>query len=333
MPSWTHRTRKQLFRYLTVKEKEKRYHNHVHMRPGDVTSTSDVFYLVSTLGPEDLIYLPTSYSILEGRTARQFMRYGEFVSIGTQEKNMIKSAKYALGFDTDTIPAGVSWSTKDVISQLTFLSAIHGQIIVEVVEGEHADELFKFQGMTRERIVVTPNYRENNIGCIVPSRSRQGITMHIISINNPPGILSGFEWYDTVTKHVCGDTTFNKELNVGAQVTGIEDHSVAALIMAERFMRNFSPFKSSLVLPPTKEFADVNRKLANQFVKLEWKRGEVTPRNLNEGELNSLLGSYINIRRKRLGRNVGDNMFLDSMEEFERELRKDNYILEILFPS
>ena len=341
MPLFVPRKRAEICEYQKPEEKLNRYRNRIFPEARRLRTIYDVIAIARDLGKDDLVLLPGEYNFFPDMTSRQFMRYGPTLWLAKKEADFVKEVKRVLNVARPSyLPRGLSWGMGDSLAVYPFVCGIDGLVLTQAFEGDMAAELFQLQELPRERVKVTPNYRENNIVARVPSRSLADTKVHIVTIHNPPTKNSQFEWHDTYLKHVCGDTTYNKELNVGSKETAIEEHDVGGLIAGGKFLaQQGNPFKSNFVLPITKDVAVIYKRLVNQFLKLDpelkpkRKTGKGSVRNLREGERELAIEAYVRTRQQSLRRRASDVLLLDSLEDLEEELRKDNYILEILYPS
>ncbi|MBI4010502.1 MAG: hypothetical protein HY361_04965 [Candidatus Aenigmarchaeota archaeon] len=334
MPLFVHRRRTEICAYQTPAEKLERYRNWVYPTQAVLNRPYGLIELGLSVG-NDLVILPDNFSITGDYTPRQFNRFGSRLWLPKREADFIKEVKSVLSrVRTGYTPRGLAWEMDGVEAVCLYVCQVDSQVFYEAFEGDMAPELWQFQGFRRERVKVSPNYRQNNIVCEVPSRSLVDTSKHLMSISNPPTQDSLFDWRHMTIKHQCGDVIYNLELNVGENETGLEEHDLVGLGAAGKVSAQRGvPFKTNLVLPITREFAHFCGIVVNHFLKVDSSLSGGKVRNLREGERNHLFSDYIHFKQDELGSKAPDSLFYDSLEEFERELQKGNYILEILYPS
>lgn len=334
MPAFIHRQRNELCTYLSPAEKLKRYTSWIYPTPDELNRPYGLIELGLSLGTKNLVIVPDNFSITGDRTPRQFNRFGSRLWLPKKESDFIKEVKTVLNnVRTSYTPRGLTWEMNGVTAVYLYACMVDGHVFYEAFEGDMASELFQFQGLSREVIKVSPNYRQNNIVCEVPSRSMVD-ARHFMTMFNPPTYNSQYDWRHVVIKHQCGDVIYNLELNVGEEETALEEHDLAGCRAAGKVSaQRGEEFKTNLILPITREFARLCGIVINRFVKIDTSLSGDKVRNLKEGERNRLFGDYIRFKQDELGFRAADSLILDNLGEFEQELKKDNYILEILYPS
>lgn len=342
MVSFTPRKRSQICKYPTPEEKLKMYtpENWVFPMALEITTPYHLLEILQSLKEDKLVILPNGYSVMGNIVGRSYMQSGPVIQLPKKEDDFIKDVKASLGSTSFThVPRGLAWDMNGILAVYPLVCGFDGDVFSETIQGDMSSQLFASQGWKPERVKVTPNYRERNIVCEVPSRSLTARS-HILTIYNPPTRRSGISWRDTYIKHVCGDTVYNRELTVGADQTAIEEHDVVGFVAAgEESRKRQDGFTSNFVLPFTREFVNLGSRLVNQIIQLDLdlkskrKGGKGRPRNLHEYEREYLLEAYIVGRQRAVGRKVADEILFDNLEELQRELKRDNYIFKVLYPN